>query len=124
MPLSCGSRPASDDGDAHFGEEIPVRREVPRGRIEELEPGEVRGSAAVADQRRVERPAQFVECDEVLALITDDRDGFGDRGECPLQTRSGRAGFRGAAPVPTRGGDAVGVSGEIEKVRVLGIAQL
>ncbi|MDX6261330.1 MAG: hypothetical protein QOH84_3018 [Kribbellaceae bacterium] len=49
MGVAAGLR--AHDADAHLGEQVPVGVEIPGGGIEELEPGQVRYTPAVADDR-------------------------------------------------------------------------
>ena len=73
------------DADAHLGEEVPVGVEVARGGVEELEAGEVRRAAAVADDGGVEGAAERVGGEQVLARVADEGDAVGDRVQRPLQ---------------------------------------
>ena len=86
------------DADAHLGEQVPVRVEVAGGRVEELEPGQVRRAATVADDGRVERAAEGVGGEQVLVRVADERDAVGDRLQRPLQARPGGGLAGGAAP--------------------------
>ena len=112
------------DRDAHLREQVPVRVEVARRGVEELEPGEVRRAAAVADDGGVERAAERVGGQQVLALVAHERDTVGDRGQRPLQARPGRRRPGRAAAWPARRGDAVGGAGQVEQVRALGVVEL
>jgi hypothetical protein len=76
------------DAHAHLREPVPVGVEVARGRVEDLEPRQVRQAPSVADHGRVERPAQSVGGQQVLLGVADERDTVGDRLERPPQAQS------------------------------------
>jgi hypothetical protein len=114
----------SHDADAHLGEQVPIRVEVARGGVEELEPGQVRRTTTVAEDGRVERPAEGVGGEEVLARVPDERDAVRDGLQRPLQARPGGGLGRGAAPGAARGRDAVGGAGEVEEVGAFGVVEL
>ena len=59
--------------DEILGGALPVGVEVLRGRIEEREPGAVRGLLAALEDRRVERPAESVRGEIVDAAVAHDR---------------------------------------------------
>ena len=56
--------------------------------------------------------------------VTDERDTVGDRLERPLQAQPRRGLARRTATGTTRGGDAVGGTGEVEQVGALGLVEL
>src|SRR6185437_10591760 len=112
------------DGDAHFREQVPVRVEVPRGGVEELEACQIRGAAAVADQRCVEDAAECVGGQQVLLWVADEGDAVGDRFECPVQAGAGGVLFGCPPPWSSGGGDAVGGACEIEQVGSFGVVEL
>ena len=93
------------DRDAHLGEHVPVRVELARRRVEELEPRQVRRAAAVADHRRVERAAEVVDGQQVLPGVAHERDAVGDRRQRPLQAgpRRHRSAACGDADAPRWG---------------------
>ena len=110
--------------DAHLGEQVPVGVEVARGRVEELEPGQVRRPATVADDGRVERAAEGVGGEQVLVRVADERDAVGDGLQRPLQARPGGGLGRRRGAGPARGRDAVGGAGEVEEVGAFGLVEL
>ena len=114
---------AADDRHTHLREEFPVRIEVLRCGIEELESRQVRCPSAIPDDRRVESSAEFVDGDHVLHIVADEGDRFLDRIEHPEQrlvrwTLSGHG-----TSSATRGRNAVGGTGEINEVAPLGVVE-
>ena len=118
----------SHDVDAHLGEEVPVGVEVPRGGVEELEACEVRrttsGLLVVADDGRVERPAEGVGRQQVLVRVADEGDAVGDGLERPLQAESRRGLRRRTTTRTAAGGDAVRSTCEVVQVGALGLVEL
>jgi len=115
--VAAGFGAQQRDGGA--GHSVPVGVEIAGGRVQEAEAGHVGRAGRVVEDRRVQRPAERVDGEEVQAPIADEGRGTGHR----LQDAQ-HAGPYGRRRAAARRSGGPGRAGQVEQVESLGLVEL